>query len=149
MYERACNERADPKTRPTTITDHEINTVDFWPTRVNSYSSCNEAAVRLFFAKRSLAFNRKEMFEQAKLWHPDRAVTVFGGAKDEESVFRTVTMIQQVINDMIATLWMYLGRWYLGRSCQGHDRPWQVVSRSVYGSETNWRLFLSWRSGEL
>jgi phage-related minor tail protein len=66
-YEGTCIYLTDPETRPFYITDLQVETVDFWPTRVGSYSSCNEAAVREFFANGPWALDRKQMLTSKAL----------------------------------------------------------------------------------
>lgn len=91
--------RLDP--REVLPTDLEICIVDFWPTRVGSYASCNEVAVRKFFDHRSSDLERRAMRKHAVVWHPDRAMRLFVNAKDKEAILRTVTMVTQVVNSVM------------------------------------------------
>lgn len=102
-YENACNVLADPQTRPTDITDLQVVTVDFWPTRVGSYSSCTEADVKEFFAYRRWTLDRKAMSKHAVIWHPDRVMNLFRRSRNKEAIRETVTMISQVVNGIVDT----------------------------------------------
>ena len=99
----ACRQLEDPKTRPAEISDLELYTVDFWPTRVGSYESCTEAAVREFFANPATVITRRIWVKLAWLWHPDRSMRHFSQSKHEEEIQGKVTMVTAVINNIIAT----------------------------------------------
>jgi hypothetical protein len=99
----ACRQLEDPKTRPAEISDLELYTVDFWPTRVGSYESCTEAAVREFFANPATVITRRIWVKLAWLWHPDRSMRHFSQSKHEEEIRGKVTMVTAVINNIIAT----------------------------------------------
>lgn len=91
---------ANSGTQPSNV---DIQTLYFWPIRVGLYSSCNEAAVRDFFAHKPANFDRKAMRKQAMRWHPNRAMRLFGHARDKDTVHKTVTIVAQVINGIMAT----------------------------------------------
>jgi hypothetical protein len=82
-------------------TDLEIYTMDFWPTRVGSYSSCNVASVREFFAYRFASFDRKAMRNHARVWHPDRAMLLFVNAIDKETLLEKVNMVSAIVNGFV------------------------------------------------
>jgi hypothetical protein len=82
-------------------TDLEIYTMDFWPTRVGSYSSCNVASVREFFAYRFASFDRKAMRNHARVWHPDRAMLLFVNAIDKETLLEKVNMMSAIVNGFV------------------------------------------------
>lgn len=99
-YEKALSNLVSSGKQPT---DLEINTSCFWPTRAGVYSSCNEAAVKEFFAHRPNNFDRKALRKQASQWHPDRATRRFAHAYDQAAVQRLVTMVTQVITGVMET----------------------------------------------
>ena len=103
VYKKAYHELDNPESRPANITDVQMSTVDFWPTRVGSYSSCSEVAVREFFANGPWAFDRKQMLKQARLWHPDRSMRFFSQSKYEKALRKKVTIVSQVLNSIVET----------------------------------------------
>jgi hypothetical protein len=102
-FGEACLQLEDPKRRPAEISDLELYTVDFWPTRVGSYESCTLAAVRDFFDNPVTVITRKTMLKLAWLWHPDRSMRHFSHSKDGEVIRDKLTMVTAVINSKLET----------------------------------------------
>jgi flagellar biosynthesis GTPase FlhF len=97
-YEKAYGKLVNSNGQPT---NREIETLCFWPTRAGLYSSCNEAAVKEFFAHRPQNLDRKALRRQAVRWYPDRTTRLFVHAQDQATVQRMVTMVTQVITGVM------------------------------------------------
>jgi hypothetical protein len=99
----ACSQLEDLRTRPAEISDLELYTVDFWPTRVGSYESCTLDAVREFFDNPATVITRKIWLKLAWLWHPDRSMRHFSHSKDGEAIRDKLTMVTAVITSKLET----------------------------------------------
>jgi hypothetical protein len=102
-FGEACSQLEDLKTRPAEITDLELYTMDFWPTRVGSYESCTLDAVKEFFDNPATVITRKIWLKLAWLWHPDRSMRHFSHSKDGEAIRDKLTMVTAVITSKLET----------------------------------------------
>jgi len=97
-YEKARGKLVNSSRQPS---NREIETLYFWPTRAGLYASCNEAAVKEFFAHRPSNLDRKALRRQVGYWHPDCTTRLFAHAQDQKAVQRMLTMVTQVITGVM------------------------------------------------